>query len=439
MSSKSESDTACNEARSSSDNGQRSTTEALYPPDAWNIVASTSALNTFNPIRSIVDQMKVQPNPDYEPIKLSIGDPSIYGGFEPCVEILDCVRESLYSGKHNGYHPSHGSLEARKAVAHVHSKPNQEISPNDVILTSGCSGAIDITLRALANPGDNVLIPTPGFSIYKTILTACGIEAREYYLLPEKSWQVDLEHLEKQIDGKTVAIVLNDPSNPCGSVYSSEHKQEIIQIAGKYHKPIVADEIYHEMVFSGHKYESVGSLAGDVPVLCCGGISKRYLVPGWRMGWIILHDRRGIMRDTVWPRMVAMTQVILGPCSIVQGALHEILLKTPSEFFQAVNKKIESHAMLCYDCLSKVDGLKPIMPQGSIYLMVQIDIKRFPNIKDDIDFTEKLVCAMSVHCLPGQCFRYRNYFRVVICAAKEKLEEACHRIKLFCEKNYVTE
>jgi tyrosine aminotransferase len=144
-------------------------------------------------------------------------------------------------------------------------------------LTNGCSGALDISLRALANPGDNILIPTPGFSVYKCILMANSVEAKEYNLVPEKSWEIDLEHLESQIDAKTVAIVVNDPSNPCGSVYSKDHKLKILQIAAQHRKPIIADEVYHGVVFSGNTYQSFGALAGDEPVLCCGGLAKRCL------------------------------------------------------------------------------------------------------------------------------------------------------------------
>jgi tyrosine aminotransferase len=248
-----------------------------FNAELWDIDASISAQNTFNPIRAIVDNMKVQPNPQYPPIKVSIGDPSVYPGFEPCKEIVDCVKASLDNGKHNGYLLSHGCLEAREAVAKLHSTETQQISPNDVVLTNGCSGALDISLRALANPGDNILIPTPGFSVYKCILMANSVEAKEYNLVPEKSWEIDLEHLESQIDAKTVAIVVNDPSNPCGSVYSKDHKLKILQIAAQHRKPIIADEVYHGVVFSGNTYQSFGALAGDEPVLCCGGLAKRCL------------------------------------------------------------------------------------------------------------------------------------------------------------------
>jgi tyrosine aminotransferase len=131
-------------------------------------------------------------------------------------------------------------------------------------LTNGCSGALDISLRALANPGDNILIPTPGFSVYKCILMANSVEAKEYNLVPEKSWEIDLEHLESQIDAKTVAIVVNDPSNPCGSVYSKDHKLKILQIAAQHRKPIIADEVYHGVVnvlnvwiLTGYVYVSI--------------------------------------------------------------------------------------------------------------------------------------------------------------------------------------
>lgn len=146
-------------------------------------------------------------------------------------------------------------------------------------------------ISVLAEKGKNILIPRPGFSIYRTLATGHGIDVRSYDLLPEKQWEIDLVQLESQIDENTAALILINPSNPCGSVFRKEHILEIIQIAEKYCVPIIADEIYEHFVFPGIEYHSISSLSVNVPVLTCGGLTKRFLVPGWRLGWIVIHDR----------------------------------------------------------------------------------------------------------------------------------------------------
>lgn len=136
-----------------------------------------------------------------------------------------------------------------------------------------------------------------GFPLYKTLAHGFGIQTKEYDLLPEQGWQVDLKHLESLIEpGKTKAILINNPSNPCGSVFDRDHLLDILKIAEKYFLPIIADEIYEHFVFQGAKkdYIPVASLTRTVPVLSCGGLTKRWLVPGWRLGWITVHDRNDV-------------------------------------------------------------------------------------------------------------------------------------------------
>ena len=183
-------------------------------------------------------------------------------------------------------------LEARQAVAdHI----GDNLTPQDVILCSGCSCSLDLCISAVANAGQNILVPRPGFPLYSTLANGLGINTKEYNLIPEKEWQIDLEHMESIIDANTVAILINNPSNPCGSVFDEKHLKAILEIAEKYCLPIIADEIYEHFVFQGcgKRYVPIAKLSKNVPVLSCGGLTKRYLVPGWRLGWITIHDRNG--------------------------------------------------------------------------------------------------------------------------------------------------
>ena len=187
---------------------------------------------------------------------------------------------------------THRYIEARQAVAdHV----GDNLTAQDVFLCSGCSCSLDLCISAIANPGQNILVPRPGFPMYAALANGLGINTKEYNLIPEKDWQIDLEHMESIIDANTVAIVINNPSNPCGSVFDAKHLRAILDIAEKYCLPIIADEIYEHFVFegSGKQYIPIAKLSKNVPVLSCGGLTKRYLVPGWRLGWITVHDRNG--------------------------------------------------------------------------------------------------------------------------------------------------
>lgn len=187
------------------------------------------------------------------------------------------------------------------------------ITADDVILCSGCSCSLDLCISALSNPGDNILVPRPGFPLYTTLATGLGIKTKEYNLMPEDDWKVDLDHMESIIDENTVAILINNPSNPCGSVFDEAHLKDIVAIAEKYCLPIIADEIYDHFVFngSGKSYIPMAKVSKNVPILSCGGLTKRFLVPGWRMGWITIHDRNGVFkRSGIHKGLHSLSQVI---------------------------------------------------------------------------------------------------------------------------------
>uniref|UniRef100_A0A669E3D2 Tyrosine aminotransferase n=1 Tax=Oreochromis niloticus TaxID=8128 RepID=A0A669E3D2_ORENI len=413
---------------------------ALYPTKSksrrqrWEVKPSEMANNTLNPIRAIVDGMKLTPNPDKPMIALSIGDPTVFGNLPTDGAVLQAMKDAIDSQKYNGYAPSVGYLQSRQAVANFYSCPEAPLEAEDVILTSGCSQAIDLAISVLCNPGDNILVPCPGFSLYKTLAVSMGIEVRLYNLLPEKSWEVDLQHMESLIDEKTSCLIVTNPSNPCGSVFNKKHLQEILKVASRHCVPILADEIYCNMVRCSSP--SLASLSSDVPILSCGGLAKRWLVPGWRMGWILIHDRNDIFGTEIRQGLVKLSQRILGACSIVQGALERILNNTPQSFYNNTIGFLKSNSEICFSELSSVPGLNPVMPSGAMYIMVGIDMDHFPDFKNDVDFTEQLVTEQSVFCLPASAFEYPNFFRIVVTVPEEMMLEACARIREFCQSHY---
>lgn len=400
----------------------------------WNVPVSDFAQLTHNPIRAIVEGLKIVPNPEKPLIALSIGDPTTFGNLKPAPQVIDAIRKVVKEGSKNGYGPSNGFPEARQAVAEyvAHQGP---VSANDVILCSGCSCALDLCISVLAGAGQNILIPKPGFSIYKTLAEGFGVECRYYDLIPERNWEVDLDQLESLIDANTATIVVTNPSNPCGSVFSREHLEAILDIAERHFVPIIADEIYEHFVFPGQEFHSVSSLSRNVPVLSCGGLTKRFLVPGWRMGWIVIHDRNNVLQG-VRKGLANLSSRILGANTLVQGALPEILKNTPQSFYDDLVATLHRHAELAFKSVKRIRGLRPVMPGGAMYMMIGIDIERFPEYETDLEFVQALVAEQSVFCLPGACFEYPNYMRIVLTVPEDMMVEACHRLAEFCEKHY---
>ncbi|XP_075925718.1 tyrosine aminotransferase isoform X2 [Petromyzon marinus] len=355
-------------------------------PKRWNVQASEMAKRTFNPIRAIVDSMHIEPNPHKAMISLSIGDPTVFRNLPTDNEVRTAVKEAIDSGNYDGYAPSIGYQQAREAIADYYTCAEAPLEARDIVLSSGCSQAIEMAITVLANPGDNILVPRPGFSLYQTLATSHGVHVKHYDLLPDQCWEIDLEHMESLVDARTACVVVNNPSNPCGSVFNREHILDILAVAEKNRVPILADEIYGDMI------------------------------------------RDGLLR---------LSQKILGPSTVIQGALKRILNHTPSDFYQRTVEFIKDNAEYCYNTLTTVPGLKPFMPCGAMYMMVGIQMDKFPEYKDDVQFTQRLISDQSVFCLPAKCFEYPNYFRVVLTVPREMLEEACMRIQDFCAQNYI--
>ncbi|KAF9953373.1 hypothetical protein BGZ65_004719 [Modicella reniformis] len=405
--------------------------------DSWKVSSSIVSKRTSNPIRAIVDHIKVKPNPDKSMISLALGDPTLFGNFKIHQSCTDAVVKQIQSYKCNGYPPSTGYPHARKAVADKFSTPEAPLTTQDVILASGCSGALEMCIGVLCNEGDNILLPRPGFSLYQTCADSKGIQVRYYDLLPDKNWEMDLKQLESLVDERTAAVVMNNPSNPCGSVFRKQHLLDFLKVCERQHLPVIADEIYCDLVFSGNEFFPLASLTKTVPILSVGGLAKKYLVPGWRLGWIFIHDRNDIFATEVRDGLTSLSQLILGPNSVIQGALEEILHQTDKDFHDDTCTQLEANAKLSTDILSKVPGLKVIVPQGAMYVMISIKVEEFKDIPNDIVFTEKLLGEESVMCLPGSVFQCPNFIRIVFTSPPEILQDAYNRMAEFCARHHI--
>ncbi|KAK6746299.1 hypothetical protein RB195_012421 [Necator americanus] len=398
--------------------------------DWTTLPTSTHAANTINPIRRIVDAVSVAPNPDKSLIKLHLGDPTLTGALPPSQVAVDALVEAVKSHKNDGYGPAVGTQAAREAVATRYTHPEAPISADDVILASGCSHALQMAIEGIANPGDNILIPQPGFPLYSTLCRPHGIEDRTYKIDMTNGGQIDLEHLETLIDDRTRALIVNNPGNPTGVVFSKEHLEDILALACRHRLVVIADEIYGDLTYDGAVFHPIATLSPKVPIITCDGIAKRWMVPGWRLGWLIVHDRFRVLSD-VRKGLVALSQKIVGPCSLVQGALPKILKDTPEEYFEHNRRVISRNAAIVHKTLEHLDGIKCLKPHGAMYMMIGIEKSLYG---DDIQFVSNLIKEESVFCLPGSAFSAPGWIRLVITHTEEITEDAASRIRLFCER-----
>lgn len=267
---------------------------------------------------------------------MQAGDPTAFGNFKPHAEWIKALSDAAHEDTFS-YDPSPGRLEARQAVAN-YSQHLGKVDADDVILTSGCSMAIEICILALVNPGENILIPRPAWN-YSTWTAGHKIELRSYDLDPHSGWNVDLKHMESLINEKTRAILINQPGNPCSNVFSKEHILEIISVAERHKLPIIADEVYEFFVFPGTDYHPFASLSKNVPILTTSGLTKRFLIPGIRMGWLVVNDRGGKF-NALRPALINIAGRNFGPSSVVQKALPRILNCVPETFFSEINQRV---------------------------------------------------------------------------------------------------
>ena len=212
---------------------------------------------------------------------LNTGDPVAFG-FKTPAHMVEAVHKSLRDGE-SGYGPSVGLLEAREAVAAENTSRGWPISADRVVLTSGSSEGIDFVLTALADVGDEVLVPLPTYPLYTAIVHKIGAREVYYRTDPTNNWQPDPKEIRTLITPRTKALVVNDPNNPTGAAYSQAIRRELIEVADRHNIPMVADEIYQDVPVDG-PVAPMGSLDRDAPIISLSGLSKGYLAPGWRTG-----------------------------------------------------------------------------------------------------------------------------------------------------------
>ncbi|KAL6877533.1 hypothetical protein ACP4OV_012748 [Aristida adscensionis] len=371
-------------------------------------------------------------------LALGSGDPTASACFRAPPEAEDAVVEALCSGMHNGYSPTMGVLPARRAIAEYLSQDlPYQLSPYNIYLTSGCCQAIEVMISVLAKPGSNILLPRPGFPLYEARAMFSNLEARHFNLIPDQGWEVDLESVEALADENTVAMVIINPSNPCGSVYSYDHLSKIAEIARKLGIVLIADEVYNHLAFGNTPFIPLGAFGEIVPVITMGSISKRWLVPGWRLGWIATCDPNGVLKEAKVDQSIEdYINITNDPATFIQGAVPQIIANTKQDYFNKILDLLRNLSDLCYGKIKETTGITcPHKPEGSMFVMAKLDLSYLNGIHDDLDFCCMLAKEESVIVLPGSALGMKDWIRITFAVDQQTLEDALERIKSFCQRH----
>lgn len=371
-------------------------------------------------------------------ISLGMGDPTLATCFHTTKVSEDAVADTLQSHKFHGYAPTAGLLQTRNAIAEYLSRDlPYQLSSDDVFITSGCTQAIDVSMALLARPGANILLPRPGFPIYELSASFRQVEVRHYDLLPEKGWEVDLDAIEALADQNTVALVIINPGNPCGNVYSYHQLEKIAETAKRLGTVVIADEVYGHLAFGANPFVPMGIFGSTVPVITLGSLSKRWIVPGWRLGWFVTNDPCGTFRKPkVVERIKKYFDLLGGPATFIQAAVPRIIKQTEEVFFK---KTVEILKYTSEICCKKIEDIPcifcPCKPEGSMAMMVKLNLSLLEDISDDIDFSFKLAKEESVIILPGTAVGLKDWLRITFAADPSALAEGMDRIQCFCQRH----
>ncbi|XVE49967.1 hypothetical protein DITRI_Ditri01bG0124100 [Diplodiscus trichospermus] len=371
-------------------------------------------------------------------IPLGHGDPSHFPSFRTAAAAEVAIIDSLRSAKYNCYAPTVGILPARRAVAdYLNRDLPYKLSPDDVYLTIGCTQAIEIALAVLSRPGANILLPRPGYPYYEACASYNGLEFRHFDLLPEKDWAVDLNAVESLADENTVAMVVINPGNPCGNIFSYEHLKEVAETARKLGILVIGDEAYDNLAFGSTPYVPVRALGSTAPVLTLGSISKRWIVPGWRLGWLVTSDPNGILQESgIIESIKGFLNISSDPATFIQAAVPQILGNTNEEFFSKIIHMLREAADICYTRVQEIPCITcPKKPEGSMSVMVKLNLSMLEDINDDMEFCLKLAQEESVIVLPGVAVGLKSWLRITFAVEPASLEEGLMRIKAFCQRH----
>ena len=356
---------------------------------------------------------------------LNIGDPITFG-FETPIHLVEAVEAALRAG-HNGYAPSVGILAAREAVAAECDRRGMPVSPDRVVITSGTSEGIELALTALAEAGDEVLVPVPTYPLYTAVLAKIGAKAVFYRTDPTRGWLPDVDHVKSLISPRTRALVVIDPNNPTGATYPGDVRRTLVDLADRHNIPLLADEVYADLAFDG-PVRAIAAEHLEAPVITFSSLSKAYLAPGWRAGWMAvggdarLDDVMGAIKKLADGRLCATGPMEYAIVAALNGD------RSHQEAFRAA---LRARAEVTTSRLNAIDGIDVVPPTAAFYAMPRVAL---PPGRTDADFVLALLRATGILCVYGSGFGTKpedGFFRIVFLASPAELASIYDDIAAF--------
>lgn len=348
---------------------------------------------------------------------LNIGDPNLFD-FQTPPHIIAACHQAMLANR-NGYAPSSGLKDALAAVRRQ-TERSRIRAVQHVFITSGASEAIELAMTALVNSGENVLTPSPVYPLYTAVLAKLGAVNNPYYLDEANNWEPDLADIRAKINAQTRAIIVLNPNNPTGTVYSEATLRAILALAAEHRLVVFSDEIYDKLILDGAKFTSIASLADDVPMVTFNGMSKAYLVPGWRIGWGIISGQPEVVGDYC-EAIRKLERARLSANHPEQYAI-PAALDGDHTFLEPVLARLRRRRDLTVERLNQIPGISCVRPQAAFYAFPRIDL----GVEDKV-FVERLIEKTGTVCVHGSGFGQRpgtQHFRVVFLPPEDVLNRA---------------
>lgn len=356
---------------------------------------------------------------------LNIGDPNQFGFTTP-PHLIEAVERAMRDG-HNGYTASAGILEAREAVAADFTARGVPVDPDRVLITSGTSEGLELALTAIVDEGEAVLVPSPTYPLYTAVLAKIGAEALYYRTLPEAGWLPDLDDLRRRITPRTRVLVVIDPNNPTGAIYPDDIRRALIDLSEQHGLVILADEVYGDLAYDG-PVPPMAALAPDAAIISYSSLSKAYLAPGWRAGWMAVGRTPRLDGALAAVRKLADGRLCSpGP---MQYAVTAALTGDRSHQVE-FRRQLRARADLTAARLNAIAGMSCVPPRAAFYAMPRVAL---PAGRSDADYVRALLHATGILCVYGSGFGTEagdGFFRVVFLAPIEDLEAIYDDIAAF--------
>ncbi len=363
-------------------------------------------------------------------LKLNIGNPAPFG-FDAPDEIIHDVIANLRAAQ--GYVESKGLFAARKAIMHETQRLNiPDVDIDDIYLGNGASELIVMSMQALLNQGNEILIPAPDYPLWTAAVNVSGGKAVHYQCDEGADWYPDIDDIKSKITPHTRGIVVINPNNPTGAVYSKEVLEEIVEIAREHNLIIFADEIYSKIVYDDAEHIPMSRLSGDVLCLSFNGLSKSYRLAGFRSGWMIITGDKRRAKGYIEGldilssmRLCANAPAMLGVQTALGGyqSINELILP---------GGRLKEQRDLAYEMVNAIPGLSCVKPKGALYLFPKVDTEKF-NITNDEQWILDFLIEKKVLLVQGTAFNWKqpDHFRIVFLPHKDELSAALENLGSF--------